>query len=63
MGCDGTAGIINLKKSQKVRVIAQSEESCTVYGMPRSVVDGGLADEVVPLSQVADHIIKNVGVC
>ncbi len=63
MGADGTAGIVNLKKSQKVRVIAQNEESCTVYGMPRSVVEGGLADEIVPLSQVADHIIKNVGVC
>ena len=63
MGCDGTAGIINLKKSQKVRVIAQNEDSCTVYGMPRAVVDGGLADEVVPLSQIADQIIKNVGVC
>nr|MCR5001448.1 chemotaxis-specific protein-glutamate methyltransferase CheB [Lachnospiraceae bacterium] len=61
MGCDGTAGIINLKKSQKVRVIAQNEESCTVYGMPRSIVDGGLADDIVPLSEVADHIIKNVG--
>ncbi|MCR4806202.1 MAG: chemotaxis-specific protein-glutamate methyltransferase CheB [Lachnospiraceae bacterium] len=63
MGCDGTAGIVNLKKSQKVRVIAQNEESCTVYGMPRSIVDGGLADDIVPLSEVADHIIKNVGVC
>ncbi|MCR5356351.1 MAG: chemotaxis-specific protein-glutamate methyltransferase CheB [Lachnospiraceae bacterium] len=63
MGCDGTAGIVELKKKQKVRVIAQSGESCTVYGMPRSIVDGGLADEVVPLAQVADQIIKNVGVC
>ena len=62
MGCDGTAGIVELKKKQKVRVIAQNEESCTVYGMPRSIVDGGLADDVVPLSQVADQIIKNVGV-
>lgn len=62
MGCDGTAGIEELKKKQKVRVIAQNEESCTVYGMPRSIVDGGLADDVVPLSHVADQIIKNVGV-
>ena len=62
MGSDGTAGIAELKKSQKVRVIAQNEESCTVYGMPRSVVDKGLADCVVPLSEVAEQIIKNVGV-
>lgn len=62
MGCDGTAGIKELSKKQKVRVIAQNEESCTVYGMPRSIVDSGLADDVVPLSQVADQIIKNVGV-
>ena len=63
MGADGTAGIVNLKKNQKVHVIAQNEESCTVYGMPRSIVEGRLADEVVPLTQVAEQIIKNVGVC
>ncbi len=63
MGSDGTAGIVELKKKQKIKVIAQNEETCTVYGMPRSIVDGGLADDVVPLSQVADQIIKNVGVC
>ncbi len=62
MGCDGTAGIVELKKKKNVRVIAQNEESCTVYGMPRSIVDGGLANDVVPLSKVAEHIIKNVGV-
>ncbi len=62
MGADGTAGIKELKKSQKVHVIAQSEESCTVYGMPRSIVEGKLADEVVTLSNVADQIIKSVGV-
>ncbi|MCR5419962.1 MAG: chemotaxis-specific protein-glutamate methyltransferase CheB [Lachnospiraceae bacterium] len=63
MGADGTVGIRELKKNQKVHVIAQNEESCTVYGMPRSIVEGKLADEVVPLSQVAEQIIKNVGVC
>ena len=62
MGCDGTVGIRTLKEKKKVRVIAQEEESCTVYGMPRSIVDGGLADDVVSLSDVAEHIIKNVGV-
>ncbi|MCR5734882.1 MAG: chemotaxis-specific protein-glutamate methyltransferase CheB [Lachnospiraceae bacterium] len=62
MGSDGTAGILNLKKSKNVRVIAQDEETCTVYGMPRAVVMSGATNEVVPLEEVADHIIKNVGV-
>ncbi|MGN0131778.1 MAG: chemotaxis response regulator protein-glutamate methylesterase [Lachnospiraceae bacterium] len=62
MGADGTEGIANLKKHKELYVIAQNQESCAVYGMPRSAVAAGLADEVVPLNQVAEAIIKNVGV-
>lgn len=62
MGSDGTEGIVNLSKSKKIHVIAQNEETCTVYGMPRSIVLSGLADDVVPLEEVAVQIIKEVGV-
>lgn len=62
MGADGTEGIANLERKKELYVIAQNKESCAVYGMPRSVVAAGLADEVVPLEQVAEAIIKNVGV-
>ena len=62
MGADGTEGIANLKKKKKLHVIAQNQETCAVYGMPRSVAVAGLADEVVPLGKVAEAIIKNVGV-
>lgn len=62
MGADGTKGIHNLKKHKALHVIAQNQDSCAVYGMPRSVVAAGLADEVVPLTKVAEAIIKNVGV-
>lgn len=62
MGADGTEGIRNLKRKKKVTVIAQNEETCIVYGMPRSVVVAGLADREVPLTQIANEIIKNVGV-
>ena len=62
MGADGTEGIANLKKKKKLHVIAQSQETCAVYGMPRSVAVAGLTDEVVPLGKVAEAIIKNVGV-
>lgn len=62
MGADGTKGIINLKEKKKLHVIAQEAETCAVYGMPRSVVNAGLADQVVPLEQIAQEIIMNVGV-
>ena len=62
MGADGTEGISNLKKAKKVTVIVQDEETCIVYGMPRSVSMAGLADKEIPLTQIANEIIKNVGV-
>lgn len=62
MGADGTKGIENLKEKKRVHVIAQEQSTCAVYGMPRSVVTAGLADQVVPLEQVAQEIILNVGV-
>lgn len=62
MGADGTAGIRNLKEGKKVHVISQDQDTCTVYGMPKSIVNAGLADQVVPLEQIAQEIILNVGV-
>ncbi len=62
MGSDGTEGIINLKSKKKVHVISQDEQSCVVYGMPRSVKRAGLSDQVVSLDQIAQEIILRVGV-
>lgn len=62
MGSDGTEGIKNLSKSKKIHVIAQNEETCTVYGMPRAIAQSGLVNVVVPLDQVAEMIMKEVGV-
>lgn len=62
MGADGTKGISNLKSSKKIHVIAQEQNSCAVYGMPRSVVNAGLSDQIVPLEHIAQEIILNVGV-
>lgn len=62
MGADGTEGIRNLKAKKKVHVIAQDQETSIVYGMPRSVAKAGLADQIVPLEQIAQEIILNVGV-
>ncbi|KAB1437688.1 protein-glutamate methylesterase/protein-glutamine glutaminase [Candidatus Galacturonibacter soehngenii] len=62
MGADGTNGIKKLSNSKPVYVIAQDEKTCVVYGMPKTIAEAGLVDEVVPLDQVSQTITKNVGV-
>ncbi len=62
MGADGTEGIRNLREKKKVHVIAQNQETCVVYGMPKNVVNAGFSDQVVPLDQLAQEIALNVGV-
>ncbi|MBO5335987.1 MAG: chemotaxis response regulator protein-glutamate methylesterase [Lachnospiraceae bacterium] len=61
MGADGTEGIKNLETKKKVHVIAQDQNTSTVYGMPKSVVTAGLSDQVVPLDQIAQEVILHVG--
>ena len=62
MGADGTEGIKALSAGKKkIHVIAQDEESCVVYGMPKAIAQTGLVDEVVPLNKIAETITKNVG--
>lgn len=59
MGCDGAAGMKKIKAAGGY-IIAESEETCVVYGMPRSVVEAGIADEVLPIEKIADAIVKRV---
>ena len=62
MGSDGTKGIEKLKQEKEVYVVSQDAATSIVYGMPRAIINAGLADEVLPLDEVAQAIIKNVGV-
>lgn len=62
MGADGTNGILSLEKSKPVYVISQNAETCVVYGMPKAIAETGIVNEVVPLTEVAASITKNVGV-
>ncbi|WP_027407312.1 chemotaxis response regulator protein-glutamate methylesterase [Anaerovibrio sp. RM50] len=59
MGCDGTAGMKKIKKAGGY-VIAESQETCVVYGMPKAVVDAGLSDEVLPVQNIAEAIMNAV---
>lgn len=59
MGSDGSKGLVQMKNNGSF-IIAQNEETCTVYGMPKEPVESGIADIVVPLERIADEIIKTV---
>lgn len=59
MGSDGKDGIRAIKNAGG-RAIAQDEGTCVVYGMPKAVVDEGLADKVVPLPEIAGEILNMV---
>lgn len=62
MGSDGCLGLQTLKNKQNIYTIAQSKESCVVYGMPKVVVEQGLVDNILPLDKIGNEINKKVGV-
>lgn len=55
MGADGAAGLLRLSEAGST-TIAQNEESCVVFGMPREAIRRGAAREVLHLDQIADRI-------
>jgi two-component system chemotaxis response regulator CheB len=59
MGNDGLKGLTALKKTGG-RVFAQNEETCVVYGMPKAVVEAGIADKVLPVEEIAGEIVNAV---
>jgi two-component system chemotaxis response regulator CheB len=56
MGDDGKEGAAWIK-AQGGKVLTEAEESCVIYGMPRSVNEAGLSDASVPLTRMAETII------
>lgn len=59
MGNDGMEGMKVLKQ-RGGRALAQSDATCVVYGMPKAVVDAGLADEIVDIDDMAVAMIENL---
>ena len=59
MGSDGTKGL-KLMRENGASIIAQSEETCTVYGMPKEPVESGIVDTVAPLDRIAEEIVKTL---
>ncbi len=59
MGSDGTTGL-RLLKRHGCRVLAQDENTCVVFGMPKSAIDAGVVDTVLPVGDIADAIVLGV---
>jgi two-component system chemotaxis response regulator CheB len=55
MGRDGTEGCSAMRKRGS-HILAESKETALIYGMPKSVVDAGLADRSVPIERMAQAI-------
>ena len=55
MGSDGTNGASRIK-AMGGQVIVEHESTCSIYGMPKSVVDAGFADKSVPLNKMSQEI-------
>lgn len=56
MGVDGAEGLLAMKRSG-AHTIAEHEDSCVIYGMPREAVELGAATEVVRLPEIAAHVM------
>lgn len=60
MGSDGVNGLIQLKKAGGVHAIAESEESCVVFGMPKAAISTQLVDCVAPVENIAEKILTYI---
>ncbi len=60
MGDDGLRGARAIRAAGG-EVIAESESSCIVDGMPRSVREAGLANDEAPLERMAEAIVRRLG--
>jgi two-component system, chemotaxis family, protein-glutamate methylesterase/glutaminase len=57
MGNNGVIGMQYVKAHGGV-IIAQNEETCVVYGMPRAVIDAGIADHVASIDNIAAEMVS-----
>jgi two-component system chemotaxis response regulator CheB len=57
MGDDGAKGLLEMRQAG-ARTVAQNEETCVVFGMPKEAIALGAAERIVPLDQLAMEIRK-----
>lgn len=60
MGNDGASGIKSLKEMGSPLTIAQNEETCVVFGMPKEAIATGKVDKILPLQEISPFLVKSV---
>ena len=61
MGADGAAGLLEMRRAG-AGTIAQNEETCVVFGMPREAIRMGAVEQVLPLEEIAGAILRRARV-
>ena len=61
MGSDGARGMQALK-AKGAHTLAEAEESCVVYGMPKAAFERGCVDQVAPLQDMAGIVKRHFGI-
>ena len=59
MGDDGAAGLLEMRKAG-AHTVAQDEESCVVFGMPKEAIKRGGVERTVPLGAIAREILQQL---
>ncbi|TFE02777.1 protein-glutamate methylesterase/protein-glutamine glutaminase [Jeotgalibacillus salarius] len=57
MGSDGSKGLVQLNQKELVETIAESKDTCVVYGMPKAAHATGLVTYTEPLDEIANRIV------
>jgi two-component system chemotaxis response regulator CheB len=59
MGRDGATGMLEMRNAGSFN-IAQDEATCVVFGMPREAIAVGAADEVLPVTAIAERLLQEL---
>jgi two-component system chemotaxis response regulator CheB len=57
MGADGTEGLRAIRAAGGL-TLAESAETCVIYGMPKAAVEAGVVDRIVPIDRMAEELLR-----
>jgi len=61
MGADGAIGLLDMKLAG-ADTIAQNEETCVVFGMPKEAIKLDAANKILPLDKIAPYVSRGYSV-